>query len=167
MLVYKNIVRLIANTDKNYFLLGSTQNTNKKRFQNKNKNKKNVSIKSAPIKSDNKWIMSLLFKMMITQLKGCDIKFKYKVFKDLLTNFLIVNSREETENFKQMFYKIQRLYNILNRFVYNYKFKRAKIVVNSDNKVKRILPSTKILDHEKVKRYFATKDPKFAKREED
>ena len=41
-------------------------------------------------------------------------------------------SKEETENFKQMFYKIQRLYNILNRFVYNYKFKRAKIVVNSD-----------------------------------
>ena len=71
---------------------------------------------------------------MITQLGNSDnkYKYKYKVFNDLLTNFLIVNSKEETENFKQMFYKIQRLYNILNRFVYNYKFKRAKIVVNSD-----------------------------------
>ena len=132
MLVYKNIIRLIADTDKNYFLLGATQNTN---LKNKSKKKKSKITKSAPIiKSDNKWIMSLLFKMMIIQLEGCDNKYKCKhnVFKELLTNFLIVNSREETENFKQMFYKIQRLYNILNRFVYNYKFKRAKIVVNSD-----------------------------------
>ena len=70
---------------------------------------------------------------MITQLGDSNNnKCKHKVFNDLLNNFLIVNSREETENFKQMFYKIQRLYNILNRFAYNYKFKRAKIVVNSD-----------------------------------
>jgi hypothetical protein len=131
MLVYKNIIRLIADTDKNYFLLGATQNTNIKKFKNKRKITK-PHIKSTPIKSDNKWIMSLLFKMMITQLGGCDNKYKYNVFKELLTNFLIVNSSEETENFKQMFYKIQRIYNILNRFCYNYKFKCAKIVVNSD-----------------------------------
>ena len=34
MLVYKNIIRLIADTDKNYFLLGATQNANKKKFKN-------------------------------------------------------------------------------------------------------------------------------------
>jgi hypothetical protein len=122
MIGYKSIIKLIANTEKNYFLLGAKQNT---------KNTKNT-IKKTPIKSDNKWIISLLFKMMITQLKECDNKHKVKVYKGLLTNFLIVNLKEETENFKQMFYKIQRTYYILNRFAYNYKFKKSKVVVNSD-----------------------------------
>ncbi len=130
MIGYKNIIKLVANTEKNYFLSNKTENKYKKRI--KHKNISNKVIKYAPIKNDNKWIMSLLFQMMITQLKDCDNKCKHKVYKELLTNFLIINSREEIENFKNMFYKIQRVYYILNRFVYNYKFKKAKIVVNSD-----------------------------------
>jgi hypothetical protein len=129
MIGYKSIVRLIANTEKNYFLSDKTENKCKKRIR---KNLSNKVIKYTPIKNDNKWIMSLLFKMMITQLGGCDNKYKHKVYKELLTNFLIINSREETEKFKNMFYKIQRIYNILNRFIYNYKFKKTKVVVDSD-----------------------------------
>jgi hypothetical protein len=129
MIGYKNIIKLVANTEKNYFLPNKTENKCKK---TKRKNASNKVSKFIPIKNDNKWIMSLLFQMMITQLKGCDNKYKHKVYKELLKNFLIINSREETENFKNTFYKIQRVYYILNRFIYNYKFKKAKIVVNSD-----------------------------------
>jgi len=132
MLIYKNIIGLIADTEKNYFLSDASQNTKKtkrKKIVKKVPIKKAL-IKKTHIKSDNKWIMSLLFQMMLTQLKGC--KNKHIIYKELLTNFLIVNSREETDNFKKMFCKIQRTYNILNRFAYNYKFKRAKIIANLD-----------------------------------
>lgn len=47
--------------------------------------------------------------------------------------------------------------NVLPKMCYVY-----ALMYDSD-RPKRILSSTKILDHEKVKRYFATKDPSFAK----
>ena len=57
-------------------------------------------------------------------------KKKFKLLKNILNSFIIKNSREE-EVFNY-FNKIQRVYHVLNRFVYKYKFKKAKLIVNKD-----------------------------------
>ena len=54
---------------------------------------------------------------------------KYKFFNDTLNGFLIKG--HETE-FVKYFCKIQKTYNVLNRFVFNYKYKKAKVVTNTD-----------------------------------
>jgi len=79
-------------------------------------------------KSDG--IDRLLKTVFLTFLEKYNIKNKFIFFKESLSNFLIKNEKEE--EFINYFYKIQRVYHILNRFIYNYKFKKAKIVVNTD-----------------------------------
>jgi len=136
MLAYKEIIKSIANTEKNFFLVNDNNSTenNKKRIKNRKnikKNKKpNIIIKKETT-VNNKWIMTMLFQMMITKICN-ESKTIYKIYNELLDSFLIVKSKEETENFKNTFYKIQRVYNILNRIAYMYKFKKTKIVVNTD-----------------------------------
>lgn len=55
---------------------------------------------------------------------------KFTFFKETLEGFLIKNMREE--EFIRIFCKIQKTYHTLNKFVYNYKYKKAKTVVNTD-----------------------------------
>jgi hypothetical protein len=131
MLVYKDIIRCIANTDKNYFLCSeqNNRNKNKRKLLYKNKNKKPLKIKQE-IQNDNKWKISLLFSIINKNINSS--KSKYKQYYEFLNNFLIINSEQDKEDFKSTFSKAQRIYNILNRFAYNYKFKKAKIVVNTD-----------------------------------
>jgi hypothetical protein len=57
-------------------------------------------------------------------------KKKFILLKEILNNFIIQNSREE--EIINYFYKIQRVYNGLNRFLYIYKVKKSKLVVNTD-----------------------------------
>ena len=40
--------------------------------------------------------------------------------------------KDTKEEFIEYFYKVQKTYNVFNRFVYNYKYKKAQIVVNTD-----------------------------------
>ena len=54
---------------------------------------------------------------------------KYKFFNDTINGFLINGHEAEFMNY---FCKIQKTYNILNRFVFNYKYKKAKVVTNTD-----------------------------------
>jgi len=54
---------------------------------------------------------------------------KYKFFNDTINGFLIKGHETEFMNY---FCKIQKTYNILNRFVFNYKYKKAKVVTNTD-----------------------------------
>jgi hypothetical protein len=133
MLAYKDIIRCVANTDKNYFLFDAENNKNKIRrnifYKNKNKNRKPLKI-NKEIQNDNKWKISLLFSIMIKNVDS--LKSKYKQYYEFLNNFLIVNSEQDKEIFKITFSKVQKIYNILNRFAYNYKFKKTKIVVNTD-----------------------------------
>lgn len=133
MLVYKDIIRCIANTDKNYFLCSEqnnrNKNKNKRKLLYKNKNKKPLKIKQE-IQNDNKWKISLLFSIINKKIDSS--KSKYKQYYEFLNNFLIINSEQDKEDFKATFSRVQRIYNILNRFAYNYKFKKAKIVVNTD-----------------------------------
>jgi hypothetical protein len=57
-------------------------------------------------------------------------KIKFNLFKKGLDSFLIKCVRDE--EFVSYFCKIQSVYHVLNRFVFRYKYKRAKIVVNTD-----------------------------------
>lgn len=73
--------------------------------------------------------LKIVFNVFIKN-KKINIKNKFFFFKDSLTNnFLIKGNETEFINY---FYKIQKTYNILNRFVYNYKYKKSKVVVNTD-----------------------------------
>jgi len=57
------------------------------------------------------------------------VKKKFIFFEETLKHFLIVNIKNE---FIYYFFKIQKTYNVLNKFVYNYKYKKARLVVNTD-----------------------------------
>ena len=69
-------------------------------------------------------------------------KQKFIFFKEALERFGIKGYKED--EFLKYFNKIQRVYHTLNRFVFNYKFKKAPIVVNADmtlNELKENLKS--------------------------
>ena len=68
--------------------------------------------------------------------KEINIKNKFDFFNDSLEHFLIKNKKEN--EFIEYFYKIQKTYNILNRLVYNYKYKKTKLVVNTDMNLNEI-----------------------------
>jgi hypothetical protein len=63
--------------------------------------------------------------------KNLNIQNKYKKLSETLEGFLLVDKQKQ-EEFIDYFCKIQKTYNTLNRFVYNYKYKKTKIVVNTD-----------------------------------
>ena len=63
--------------------------------------------------------------------KNLNLKNKYKKLSNVLDGFLLKNKQKQDE-FIDYFYKIQKIYNTLNRFVHVYKYKKSKIVVNTD-----------------------------------
>lgn len=75
--------------------------------------------------------VNCIFKIMFNELitPGLNIKNKFNFFISSINNFYIKGKEEEFINY---FCKIQNIYNILNRFVYNYKYNKAKIVVTED-----------------------------------
>ncbi len=72
--------------------------------------------------------IKLIFETLLT--KEINSKNKYTFLKESLDNFLIKNNKED--EFIRYFCQIQKTYNTLNKFVYNYKYKKAKTVVNTD-----------------------------------
>jgi len=60
----------------------------------------------------------------------CNPKTKFKDLTISLESFLIKNHRED--EIMDYFCKIQKIYHILNRFVFKYKYKKSQIVVNKD-----------------------------------
>ena len=79
-------------------------------------------------------ILKCIFSILLN--KEINIKNKFSFFFDSLDHFLIKNNKEN--EFIEYFYKIQKTYNILNRFVYNYKYKKTKLVVNTDMNLNEI-----------------------------
>ena len=73
--------------------------------------------------------LKIIFNIFIKN-KQMNIKNKFFFFKHSLTDNFLTKGKEL--EFIKFFYKIQKTYNILNRFVYNYKYKKSKIVVNTD-----------------------------------
>jgi hypothetical protein len=68
-------------------------------------------------------------------------KNKFEFFNKYINCFPIKNNLE-TE-FVNYFCKIQKTYNTLNKFIYNYKYKKAKIVVNTDMFLSELTVNTK------------------------
>jgi hypothetical protein len=86
-------------------------------------------------------------------------KRKFKLLKTGLESFMIKNCKEE--EYISYFYNIQRVYNVLNRFIYNYKFKKSKIVVNTDmtlNELKENDPNVICIYHENARYLFKMYD---------
>ena len=103
MEIYKLIIKNIIKTDENIF--------------------------SQNYKHDNiKWYIKLAFSVFSRDLS---IENKYKKMSEMLNGFLI-KEKQKQDDFIDYYYKIQKTYNTLTRFVYNYKFKKTKIVVNTD-----------------------------------
>lgn len=104
METYKLIIKKIIKTDLNYFFFDY---------------KEDKSIK---------FYVKLSFNLFERNL---NVDNKFKNLSEILNGFLLkdIKNREE---FIDYFYKIQKTYNSLNRFVYNYKSKKIKIVVNTD-----------------------------------
>jgi hypothetical protein len=104
METYKLIIKKIVNTDINFF--------------------------SVDYKEDEtiKFYIKMSFILFV---KDINIKNKYKKLSQTLEGFLLTDKQKQQE-FIHYFYKIQKTYNTLNRFVYNYKYKKTKIVVNTD-----------------------------------
>lgn len=103
MTTYKLIIKNIIKTDRNFFSLDYKEDEN------------------------IKWYIKFIFLIILD--KNLNIKNKYKIFFELLNSFLIKDKKDEFINY---FCKIQKTYNILNRFIYNYKYKKTKIVVTTD-----------------------------------
>lgn len=94
----------------------------------KNIIKTDINFFSLDYKEDKtiKWYIRLAF-VLLERLT--DINDKYIILYELLNGFLLKDKQNE---FIDYLYKIQKTYNALNRFVYNYKYKKTKIVVNLD-----------------------------------
>lgn len=82
-------------------------------------------------KTDNiEGIIKILFHVFtLNEIKN--VKQKYTFFADCLKSPFL-KDKTKTDEFIFYFCKIQKLYNGLNRFAWNYKYNKAKIVVDTD-----------------------------------
>ena len=110
MATYKLIIQNIINTGNNIFL----------HFEKNNKIKRDEEEVDGIVKS----FFSILLNKDVN-----NVKEKFVFFEDTLNSCLIKNKKD---HFINCFYKVQKTYNTLNRFVYNFKYKKARIVVNTD-----------------------------------
>ena len=102
MSTYNSIVKNIAKTDNNIFL------------------------------SYNDNVDGIIKIFFINLLKNeINIKNKFIFFKETLDCFMLKGD-DTKRQFIDYFCKIQKTYNVLNRFIYNYKYKKSKVVVNTD-----------------------------------
>ena len=115
METYKLIIKKIIKTDKNYFSLDY---------------KEDETIK---------FYIKLTFCLFE---KDINVQNKYKKLSQALDGFLL-NDKQKQEEFIVYFYKIQKTYNTLNRFVFNYKYKKTKIVVNTDMELNELSENDK------------------------
>ena len=65
-------------------------------------------------------------------------KNKFHFLDETSKNFYFLEKSIERKEFINLFYKIQRIYYTLNRFVYFYKYKKSKIAVNTDLQLNEI-----------------------------
>ena len=89
-------------------------------------------------------LFKVLFKFGFEKINNENIpiyKKKFIFLKEVMNNFIIKGHREE-EAFNY-FNKIQRTYHSLNRFSFIYKFKKAKLIVNTDMGLNEISEDSK------------------------
>jgi hypothetical protein len=59
-------------------------------------------------------------------------KNKFEFLKETLNNFFFLNKTKEKEEFLNLFYRIQKVYNTINKACYLYKYNKSKLVVETD-----------------------------------
>ena len=101
--------------------------------------KKNIFLPTEPNDVDCKY--KILFEIFLK--KEYIVKNKFLFFDETLHNFWIKEDKKEVDIFIDYFCKIQKTYNVLNRFIYNYKYKKAKTVVNIDMGLNELKESDK------------------------
>ena len=63
---------------------------------------------------------------------------KFCFLNETLNNFYFINKPIERYEFLVFFYKIQKTYHILNRFVFLYKYKKSRLTVSTDLQLNEI-----------------------------
>ena len=89
------------------------------------------------VKNDN---IDEIFKIFFIGLLNDNnfIKNKFNKINEVMNNFYFSTKTDKKNEFSNLFFKIQRTYHILNNFVYSYKYKRAKIMINTDLQLNEI-----------------------------
>ena len=107
----------------------------------KNSIKTNINFFSPDYKEDKtiKFYIKMSFCLFEKDLNNQN---KYKILSQTLNGFLL-NDNEKKEEFIDYFYKIQKTYNTITRFAYNYKYKKTKIVVNTDMGLNKLIENGK------------------------
>ena len=59
-------------------------------------------------------------------------KNKFNNLNEIMNNFYFSNNISKRDDFFNIFCKIQRIYHVLNKFVYSYKYKKSKLIINTD-----------------------------------
>jgi hypothetical protein len=79
-------------------------------------------------------MLKLYFNMYIHNYKQNNkyYKKKFEFLNDIINNFYFINNQDLLDKFFYYFYLIQKTNNALNRFAFIYKFKKSKIIVNTD-----------------------------------
>jgi hypothetical protein len=88
-------------------------------------------------------------------------KTKFNYLKEMMNNFYFTSKESEKENFLKYFFTIQKIYSILNRFCFQYKLKKSKIIVNTDLQLNDIQINQKnviCIYHNKYKYLFKIED---------
>lgn len=74
----------------------------------------------------------ILFYALSTNKNNNFYKNKFYFLKENINNFYFSQKPTECNEFINLFYKIQKIYHILNRFCFLYKYKKSKIIVETD-----------------------------------
>lgn len=105
-LIVKNIMKL--DEENNLFLVNNINQTNYNQID---------------------FIYKFFFNMLIDKKLPFIYKNKFNFIGEVIKNPLLKNKQTK---FYEYFYLIQKTYHTLNRFVYKYKYRKSKIVVNTD-----------------------------------
>lgn len=112
MTTFQKIINKVANLDNNYFSIDYDE-------------------------SDSvNGIHKSLLNMICNSKDGNKNKFAY--YNEVTNNYYFKQHLNERENFIDLFCKIQRTYHVLNKFVYRYKYKKAKLIVKTDLQLNEI-----------------------------
>ncbi len=87
-------------------------------------------------KSDN---ISGIYKFFFSIMHNNNVyKNKFDYIKKTMNNFYFATNQHEKNNLFDLFCRIQSIYHKLNRFVYLYKYKKSKLIVDTDLQLNKI-----------------------------
>lgn len=98
-----------------------------------------------------------IYKWVYKGLIDCCNKSKFAYINEICNNFYFKQQDDKKNKIMYYFYQIQRTYFILNRFIFLYKYKKSKIIVENDlemNKLQIHQPNVLCIYHNNYKYLF-------------